>query len=804
MSENNHNTIDNNNNNNIIENNNNNLIENNNNNLIENNIKTLIENLKNSNENNNNINDNNNIKKENSDIKEENNNINNQINNSPSSSEFSDEKSLKSNSNSSSSYDDIEDFNKKILNKKHSRSPSQKNLNTNSNINTNELNYYDINIKNQIVKNQINNIIKNNNNIKFPSIDIPLLSFPLFNEIQSKNFPEDLLKKKYSEYKNKHTSNNIEKFYIEHQNDEWFKEKYDPIINVEYNYEKNIQIKKYFLNFEKNFFNVLNNNNNDNPFNLKLELKEEDEFNQEIKIILYTYDENNNIFEEKERDISQLINNNNNNNNSNNNSNDNSNDNKNNNKTNSIKNFYSSPYYAFDPDQNTIFIHQIPKNISRFQILNNVKKIPGYYSMSISDPIKNSDYMRYCWLTFENKEKCERALELLKDNNINNDFIIHPTYSKSNSKKKIRLTPPLFNERLEEDLEFSLKFITYFDNLRDIENNYFLEYNNNDNKENKKINKELLLDLQILYLRRVHGFCYYCLVLCEDERNLSTKCENIHLRNYKKIGNRKDMNNENKQYENFDKFFTEKIKEYLNNLEDNNNDNIKTIKEPEKDEELENKRKNFCNKFIKKKAELRFECTKCKKNFSGYNYILNHLLNKHKDDIIENVDKKYFERIKKENYLNDNNKYFEKEKIFTSMEEYLNAISKHNNNYNNNYYGNNNYYNNNYYNNKYNNNHYNNNEHHYNEREFDGRRRHNNYYNNDNNNRDYERRRFNNNHNNNYYHNNNNINRNDYKDLDDPENRNINNNSKYINNNNDKNNDINNNEIDNDINYDDL
>ena len=52
--------------------------------------------------------------------------------------------------------------------------------------------------------------------------------------------------------------------------------------------------------------------------------------------------------------------------------------------------------------------------------------------------------------------------------------------------------------------------------------------------------KEYQLDLQILYLRRVHGFCYYCMEEYDDERMLTTRCDNSHVRNYKKLGSRKD------------------------------------------------------------------------------------------------------------------------------------------------------------------------------------------------------------------------------------------------------------------------
>ena len=43
--------------------------------------------------------------------------------------------------------------------------------------------------------------------------------------------------------------------------------------------------------------------------------------------------------------------------------------------------------------------------------------------------------------------------------------------------------------------------------------------------------------------------------------------------------------------------------------------------------------------------------------------------------VIDSVDKIYFDRRKKENYLSDPNKPFEKIKVISSMEEYLNTIS---------------------------------------------------------------------------------------------------------------------------------
>ena len=44
------------------------------------------------------------------------------------------------------------------------------------------------------------------------------------------------------------------------------------------------------------------------------------------------------------------------------------------------------------------------------------------------------------------------------------------------------------------------------------------------------IDKEYQLDLQLLYLRKVHAFCYYCLEEYDDERMLAAKCASAHIR----------------------------------------------------------------------------------------------------------------------------------------------------------------------------------------------------------------------------------------------------------------------------------
>ena len=43
------------------------------------------------------------------------------------------------------------------------------------------------------------------------------------------------------------------------------------------------------------------------------------------------------------------------------------------------------------------------------------------------------------------------------------------------------------------------------------------------------------LDILLLYLRRVHSYCFYCAEEYDDERMLSTRCGPQHIRNAQKI-----------------------------------------------------------------------------------------------------------------------------------------------------------------------------------------------------------------------------------------------------------------------------
>lgn len=87
------------------------------------------------------------------------------------------------------------------------------------------------------------------------------------------------------------------------------------------------------------------------------------------------------------------------------------------------------------------------------------------------------------------------------------------------------MTTKLDNERVKTDIELSKELIKVLDNDKKIDNNRILSSHSFHSKS-----PLYQLDLQTLYLRKIHSFCFYCASEYYDERMLSAKCGPTHLR----------------------------------------------------------------------------------------------------------------------------------------------------------------------------------------------------------------------------------------------------------------------------------
>ena len=135
---------------------------------------------------------------------------------------------------------------------------------------------------------------------------------------------------------------------------------------------------------------------------------------------------------------------------------------------------FKPPYYGIDSDKNNLFLNQIPTGVVRNDIYNLVSNLDGFIGMSLSEPIKCQNNIRYCWIKFENEENLSNAIENLSDKilNITNSkedvYKLNPIISKSIGLRKLNITPPLFEERILEDLSLSKNLIDILDKKKNI------------------------------------------------------------------------------------------------------------------------------------------------------------------------------------------------------------------------------------------------------------------------------------------------------------------------------------------------
>lgn len=122
-------------------------------------------------------------------------------------------------------------------------------------------------------------------------------------------------------------------------------------------------------------------------------------------------------------------------------------------------------------------------------------------------------------MIFETESSCDSALEVLASNPNKHSLNI----SKSKSGKRFVKVAPTFTEaRLDHHLALSKQLIQALDKEQGINSNIIIE--------DFPASKLFKFDLQVLYLRKVHSYCYFSAAEYTDERMLTAKCGLAFLR----------------------------------------------------------------------------------------------------------------------------------------------------------------------------------------------------------------------------------------------------------------------------------
>ena len=512
------------------------------------------------------------------------------------------------------SNEEIIDTSSSFLNKKRERSPSPE--------------------KKEEIKTEL---APNEPEIVQPDIFLHLVSFDVFKALQTSELSQEKLEEEYKKYQLSHFENKLEMFYKEHKDDEWFKELYDPLTIESTIKEAHSQCQRLYYHFES----ILVSTNNYSSLSLSLSPTDKEKMLSHplLKLKYHLFNQNEEILPQNvsTESVHDLI------------------------------DISKAPYYAFNPEDCTVFLNEIPKTISRAQILSAITNAGGdYLSVSMSSPNRLKNHSRYCWITYSKKEQCEIALTTLKECKISDDFMIFPYLSKCASNRYVRITPQLFEDRLQEDNKYLKKIISLLDKEKELEENKIV----NSTITSFEISKQN--DIMMMYLRHVHGFCYYCVEEHDGERNLAKNCDCIHLREEGSLGKRSEVTQLDKEkYKEvieFDAKLTERIKTFISKKENK--------KQEDYTEKLIALKEEFINNQIKTITENeKYQCVICGKFFKGSEYVKKHILNKHTDLLKENVEDDFYEKIKKENYFKsrkENNS--EEHNIINTIEEYKEII----------------------------------------------------------------------------------------------------------------------------------
>mmetsp|Transcript_1584 Transcript_1584/g.2789 ORF Transcript_1584/g.2789 Transcript_1584/m.2789 type:complete len:230 (-) Transcript_1584:905-1594(-) len=205
------------------------------------------------------------------------------------------------------------------------------------------------------------------------------------------------------------------------------------------------------------------------------------------------------------------------------------------------------PLFCFDTDTNTLYLKYIPQEIKRADLLKVLKEnLNGFLHLSMSEPMRNHNFSRLAWVCFGSQEDCEQSLIKVPELSVDGIRLSAAPSHPNKKRVPVRICPPLPESAIDIDFELCSSLIkNVFDPEIKVES-FVVDFVNNldlstlekpkneeDGAQPQPTNvKQLKLDILLLYLRRVHSFCFYCGEEYDDERMLSTRCGPQHIRNH--------------------------------------------------------------------------------------------------------------------------------------------------------------------------------------------------------------------------------------------------------------------------------
>jgi len=169
-------------------------------------------------------------------------------------------------------------------------------------------------------------------------------------------------------------------------------------------------------------------------------------------------------------------------------------------------------------------------------------------------------------------------------------------------------------EQIQSDMTLSANIINRLDELTGVSASTTQAVLNFEGSPEKK------LDVQILYLRRVHYFSFYTTEWCGNEWDLTARCGSMHVRGHSQIDTKFGSSSE------FVQMHNKRTAEFLAKLDLERPDVLKSYTEP-----IQNSMSHILAESSLQLEDAKYKCRRCSKLFKGKEYVRKHLAKAHPD-----------------------------------------------------------------------------------------------------------------------------------------------------------------------------
>ncbi len=247
-----------------------------------------------------------------------------------------------------------------------------------------------------------------------------------------------------------------------------------------------------------------------------------------------------------------------------------------------------------------ITMTNVPPHADKEALEGHVMEFASDSEIEVTSPNPDKNFYRLAWLKLKNgsNEKVEELVSKLESLGSIEGAKIYFGIASSNF-RRFKVTNYVEGSE-DELLKIAIQIIKSFD--KEFDESSFTSENS--------------LDVAVIYLRKVHNFCFYCAMKFGCPHEISAKCGDLHLRH--PSGSEQVKHDQHRLIEKLTALI-DFIKE-LNEISVEGSDNF--------DDAL-------AESSIKKVEEGKYRCNHCAKAFKGPEFVLKHLMLKHEDVVLQ-------------------------------------------------------------------------------------------------------------------------------------------------------------------------